>query len=505
MNIVDKLSKFVNDYSIEKKEYNNKTKDVMNNDPIYSLSIPLSECIYNVSIIIPTWNSGDSIIYMLETIGYSRIASEFNSKLEIIVVDDGSTDDTYNKISSVNYPFDIKYIRQKHISRSAAINTGARISSGDILIFCDSDILFFPNTLDEIVKRQQLFLHSSIFFGFREDCQKEEINFFDIKNFLIDKDFGYEKDNRFNYDYPHGWAKNMMRTTAMLNGRKGNQNFYVSNGDSAMDNCWQLYRMVYGFLFSVSKKRFVEVGGFDERLKGWGWEDSLFAGKCMSIGMKIIPVTSAHCIHMYHEDRSKTKWEEAKINYKHMMNIMSDGLFHDNLKFDLLDRVVYEKKLLKACETEKSSYTPVCANPIKYNFELGNYEYIRDLCLKNIVDIDEQMVYETAIYLKDFSIIKSISKKHDFVACLAYLLSGESENNLIYISNQNDYSLYIENISIESFFMRAKQYEYEKQYLLAIFDFFAIACKQYLKNDIWDCELICKIKYLYEKYEYICV
>ncbi len=69
---------------------------------------------------------------------------------EIIVVDDGSTDDTLSLAES----FGVRTVRhQRSLGAAAARNHGARISQGDILVFLDSDVVVPEDTLPKLVDR----------------------------------------------------------------------------------------------------------------------------------------------------------------------------------------------------------------------------------------------------------------------------------------------------------------------------------------------------------------
>lgn len=93
-----------------------------------------------ISIIIPTFNRCDFI--------HSAIESAINQSeiVEIIVVDDGSSDNTENVVKSIDYP--IKYFYQNNKGVSAARNLGIREASGDYLIFLDSDDIITPDKID---------------------------------------------------------------------------------------------------------------------------------------------------------------------------------------------------------------------------------------------------------------------------------------------------------------------------------------------------------------------
>jgi glycosyltransferase involved in cell wall biosynthesis len=68
-------------------------------------------------------------------------------RLVVVVVDDGSTDDTQT-IASQQFPFTLRYVQQKNQGATAARNYGATISQSEILVFLDDDITISPQTLE---------------------------------------------------------------------------------------------------------------------------------------------------------------------------------------------------------------------------------------------------------------------------------------------------------------------------------------------------------------------
>jgi glycosyltransferase involved in cell wall biosynthesis len=85
-----------------------------------------------VSVIIPTYNREDYVVKTLDSV----LCQNFKD-YEIIVVDDGSTDNTGEKLKK--YKDKIKYIYQKNSGVSAARNKGISQAKGEWLAFLDSD------------------------------------------------------------------------------------------------------------------------------------------------------------------------------------------------------------------------------------------------------------------------------------------------------------------------------------------------------------------------------
>lgn len=94
----------------------------------------------SVSVIIPTYNRARLLPRCLDS-----VLSQDLQPLEIIVVDDGSTD-TSAQLVSRDYP-GIKLVSQENKGVSAARNAGINAAQGDWLAFLDSDDAWFPGKL----------------------------------------------------------------------------------------------------------------------------------------------------------------------------------------------------------------------------------------------------------------------------------------------------------------------------------------------------------------------
>ena len=92
-----------------------------------------------VSVVIPCFNQGHFLADAIESV----LAQSYRH-FEIVVVDDGSTDNTGELAR--RYP-GVRCVRQENGGLSAARNTGVRRSSGDFLVFLDADNRLLPEAL----------------------------------------------------------------------------------------------------------------------------------------------------------------------------------------------------------------------------------------------------------------------------------------------------------------------------------------------------------------------
>ncbi len=93
-----------------------------------------------VSVIIPTYNRARYIARAVES-----VLSQTYRDFEIIVVDDGSSDNTPQVLE--RYADRIRYVFQENAGPGAARNLGIRVSTGEYLAFLDSDDMWMPSFL----------------------------------------------------------------------------------------------------------------------------------------------------------------------------------------------------------------------------------------------------------------------------------------------------------------------------------------------------------------------
>jgi glycosyltransferase involved in cell wall biosynthesis len=112
------------------------------------------------SIIIPTYNRRDTISKAID----SCLMQTYRN-YEIIVIDDGSTDNTQDVLKPYISSKQISYVYTHNIERGAARNIGIKKSSGDYVTFLDSDDIYYKNYLqcayEYIDKEKCQFFHQA--------------------------------------------------------------------------------------------------------------------------------------------------------------------------------------------------------------------------------------------------------------------------------------------------------------------------------------------------------
>ena len=100
----------------------------------------------DVSVVIPAYNEAAGIAATV----LSMADSSYRGRLEIVVVDDGSADDTAAIAAGLDLPY-VRVIRQANAGKPGALTRGIAEARSDILVLVDGDTIFQPDTLDHLI------------------------------------------------------------------------------------------------------------------------------------------------------------------------------------------------------------------------------------------------------------------------------------------------------------------------------------------------------------------
>jgi glycosyltransferase involved in cell wall biosynthesis len=113
-----------------------------------------------VSVIIPTYNCAQYITEAIES-----VLNQTYKDFEIIVVDDGSTDNTNEILRSYIEKKKIRYFYQENSGVSSARNMGVRVSQGEYISFLDSDDFWEVNHLQQLLNAMWKYPTCSVAFS----------------------------------------------------------------------------------------------------------------------------------------------------------------------------------------------------------------------------------------------------------------------------------------------------------------------------------------------------
>ena len=193
------------------------------------------------SIVIPTHDRKESIARVLAALELQR--GEVQSPLEIVVVDDGSSDGTSEALAGCGAKW--RVLRQDRAGPARARNRGAEAASGDILLFLGDDTVPEPGFLSEHQRAQTEESASG-------PCAV----------------LGYTT-----------WDRSRMRVTPLLThlNERG-----LQFGFSLIQDPENVpFNFFYTSNVSLPRQTFLGLGGFDESFPSAAWEDVEFAYRAM--------------------------------------------------------------------------------------------------------------------------------------------------------------------------------------------------------------------------------
>ena len=95
--------------------------------------------VHSISVIVPTFDSGPYIQQAVDSVLAQTLPVH-----EILVIDDGSNDDTLERLRPYQQSGKISLIEQPNSGPHTARNRGIRESTGELIAFLDSDDIWYP-------------------------------------------------------------------------------------------------------------------------------------------------------------------------------------------------------------------------------------------------------------------------------------------------------------------------------------------------------------------------
>lgn len=258
-----------------------------------------------ISVIISTYNQPCYLDLVLKSLS-NQININFND-YEVIIADDGSSNDTELIISAYKSNFPFKFLHVWHndygFRKAHILNKSVAASTGDYLIFIDGDC---------IVSEDFLYGHAKM----------AEVGFFIAGNrVLLSKDFTSEiVEKNINL---HNITK-LKWLFLYLNSSVNKLSHWIRlsyNGKfrKLRSDNWKYPK---GCNISLWKDSYIAINGYDESFSGWGHEDADFFIRLLHFGIKIkdgrLAVPVYHLWHKFN-DRSNEQ-SNLKLLYSRVVD-----------------------------------------------------------------------------------------------------------------------------------------------------------------------------------------
>jgi len=248
-----------------------------------------------ISIVIPAFNAGRELRILLFCLNHSRLTPP--DSLEVIVVDDGSTDGTGDMVASFPAKFDLLYTflpRTERSSRSAARNAGIAVAGGELLIMADADQIVTPTFVEEHLRYHRL----------RRDLVVVAPRA-DLRDGRVDEEVLAEQFS-FAALPPIEWGD--PRESVL---REFSVNF------NQLSTCWH---HMFTCNISVRRTHVLAAGGFDEAYIGWGLEDSDLGYRLRSRGLAFAYNAAAMSYHQKAHDVDAHMYAQWRHNLAYMIS-----------------------------------------------------------------------------------------------------------------------------------------------------------------------------------------
>jgi glycosyltransferase involved in cell wall biosynthesis len=306
-----------------------------------------------ISVIIPTHNKAPRLRLTLLTLANQDYPHD---QAEVIIVDDGSTDDTAEVVRSMSLPFAKRYCRQPQQGRSCARNCGLNIASGEIVVFVDDDLLL-PNQFLQGHERTEpdksdVVIHGVIFElpylkFFHDPTTGELIRQFDDRKERVR---GLMEKTISIADIVPALSPKIKAQRRMSRLEKDIQQIL-----SRPDWCDISWIACTGGNVSMPRQRVKDVGGFDEQMGlAWGLEDMELGFRLLIDGCRFVLGCRAENYHMSHYRKDPLRLHAKAAEYfsrKH--GCRSALLFQDYLA----RRMKTIEEYAKAAATETGRFS----------------------------------------------------------------------------------------------------------------------------------------------------
>ena len=230
---------------------------------------------------------------------------------ELIITDDGSSQQILDYIADLipKASFKIKHIYQedKGFRKTRALNNGVINSEGELLVFCDQDLIFGEEYIEYMEKN----IKKGCFLLCRPISVNEE-----EKDIILKKIELSNKYEELLKPLPKDYLESVNKTLKTDRKRRILNVLKLSKRGIKL----------VGMSYAVMKSDYLKVNGYDENYNGWGEEDDDFGNRLYVAGVKGKELKTPNMqIHLWHySDPTKKHSMNEEYYYKRKKEIFSN-------------------------------------------------------------------------------------------------------------------------------------------------------------------------------------
>lgn len=311
MKLKDKLNQISNNFSREEKIFNRKTGDNLLSEQPFETN-KRAKTHLSVSIIIPTFNSHNTIVPVIKSILRQNFLKK-GGKAEVIISDDYSRPPLLNKISNFKNVLNIKYI-YSFKNRGAGFNrdNAVRIAKNNIIVFIDSDTIIPPFFIENHLLIHSILSRNNIVISFRENVFPPDRRIYSSQNWSHGN--MNLSDHRVNMIFKSEWV--MKSTEKRFIGKEfkilKETNYFKNFGFGKRYFIWTLPMMALTCAMSAPAALVKKAIPVPEQLHGWGFNDTCMAAKMIATGAKVIPNLNSTVLHILEKKHTKSNYIKNK-------------------------------------------------------------------------------------------------------------------------------------------------------------------------------------------------
>ncbi len=229
----------------------------------------------DLAIIVTSYQIPWHVRRVLESIAVQRT----HKRLEVVVADDGSTDETPQVVAdfAATAPFRVHFVTHPHTTFHPARcrNSGVRLSTAPQLLFVDGDCLLPPDHVEQHLRAAHPAVATCSYCIRLDESTSQRVTLGAVRSGAYCQWASLDDRRRLRHMHLKALWYSAIGHPTKPAFRSGN--------------------------FAIAREDFAHINGFDENFRGWGCEDDDFGRRLRTVGVRAVSILNRTCVyHMWH-------------------------------------------------------------------------------------------------------------------------------------------------------------------------------------------------------------